>query len=272
VRLRVLLIGGLACIMILPAASASAKLPSSAPANDTISGATSVSSIPFDTTEDTTNATTDSQDSDVNANCGAPHTDASVWFTIASGSDQELIVDVSQSNYSAGVIVASGSPGNLTLESCGPAETAFYAASGTTYYILAFDDQSDGSGNGGQLVLSVAVAPPPPQVSVTIDPRGHLDRQGDAIISGTETCTAQDLQFSELDVNASQSVGRVSTIQGSGFGDLVCDGAAHAWSVVVYPFSGKFVGGSANVSADGFACNVAACNDGFASQTVQLRR
>ena len=182
-------------------------------------------------------------------------------------------MDVSQSNYSAGVIVASGSPGNLTLEACGPGETVFAASNGTTYYVLAFDDQSDGSGNGGQLVLNFDLAPPPPTVSITVNTNGRVDKQGNALISGTETCTAIDLQFSELDVNVTQSVGRVSTIQGFGFGDLVCDGATHAWSVLVFPNNGKFAGGKAHVDADGFACNITSCSDSFVgNQSVQLRK
>jgi len=270
-RLRTILLSGLvSSILILPGSSALAKPPG--PANDVISGAISITSVPFNTTEDTTQATTDAQDAQVNSSCGAPHTDASVWFQFVAPADEALIVDVSQSNYSAGIIVATGTPGSLTTESCAPGSTVFQAANGTTYYILAFDDQSDGSGNGGSLVMRVDLAPPPPTVTVTVDPVGHLDRQGDAIVTGTEVCTAQDLQFSELDVFASQKVGRVATIQGSGFGDLVCDGATHAWSVVVFPQSGKFAGGKAQVQADGFACNITSCTDSFISQVVQLRR
>jgi uncharacterized protein DUF6299 len=269
-RLRTVLMATMAGILFLPNSAAFAK--PAGPSNDAISGATAIGALPFNTTEDTTSATTDSQDTQVNSSCGAPHTDASVWFSLAATSDQELIVDVSKSNYSAGIIVATGSPGSLTTQVCSPGSLIFQASNGTTYYILAFDDQSDGSGNGGQLVMSVDVAPPPPTVSVTVDSIGHLDHQGDAVITGTENCSAQDLQYSELDVSASQNVGRIGTIQGFGFGDLPCDGATHAWSVVVSPQSGKFAGGKAKVSADGFACNITSCSDSSVSQTVQLRR
>lgn len=33
-------------------------------------------------------------------------------------------------------------------------ERAFFVAAGTTYYVLAIDDQSDGGGNGGSLSIS----------------------------------------------------------------------------------------------------------------------
>lgn len=267
-RLRTVLMAGLVGLLILPGSAAFAK--ASAPSNDVLSGATAITAIPFSTTEDTTNATTDAQDTQVNTTCGAPRTDASVWFSYAPTSDQSLIFDVSKSNYSAGIIVATGSPGSLTTQACAPGSVVFQATNGTTYYILAFDDQSDGGGNGGSLVMSVDLAPPPPTVSITVNPRGHLDRQGDAIITGTETCSAEQLQYSELDVSASQNVGRIGTIQGFGFGDLPCDGALHSWSVVVAPQSGKFAGGKARVQADGFVCNVTTCTESFVSQTVQL--
>jgi hypothetical protein len=269
-RLRLLLLGGLVATLILPGTAALAAVPT----NDTIAGATAIGSIPFSATQDTTQATTDAQDAAVNASCGAPHTDASVWYSYAAASDTQLLVDVSQSNYSAGVIVATGSPGSLTEVTCGPGAIVFSAASGTTYYILAFDDQTDGhSANGGQLVINVKLPPPPPDVTLTVDPIAHFNsKQGTVTVTGTETCTAQDLQFAQLSVNLSQSVGRIGTITGSGYSDLACDGALHHWSVLVFPNSGKFAGGKATVSADGFACNVTTCTDSFVNRTVQLRK
>ncbi len=259
-------------ILVLPGTAALAKPQSPAPPNDTIAGAIVISSIPFSTTEDTTKATTDSQDAAVNANCGAPHTDASVWFSITASSDASYLVDVSQSNYSAGVIVASGSPGSLNLEACGPGSTVFSATQGTTYYILAFDDQSDGSGNGGQLTMSVDLAPPPPTATLTVSPVGHFDHSGNAIITGTETCTAIDFQFGNINVYVTQSVGRVGTVQGSGYSDIICDGAPHQWSALVFPSSGRFAGGKANVQADAFVCNITTCVDSFVATSVQLRK
>lgn len=272
-RLRLLLVGGLVGALIFPGTAALAKAPSQAPSNDTIAGATPITSLPFSATEDTTKATTDSEDAALNRECGAPNTDASVWFSFAAASDASLFVDLSQTDYSAGVIVASGSPGNLTFVSCGPYGTIFDAVSGTQYYFLAFDDQNDGGVNGGQLAINVDVLPPPPEVTVTIDSIGHFDRQGNATVTGTETCTAEDLQFSEVDVNLTQSVGRVSTVQGFGVGDLICDGATHRWSALVSPYNGKFAGGKAIASADAVACNITTCTDAFVgNQPIQLRK
>src|SRR5215471_13636780 len=51
-----------------------------APSNDTFAGAQVIGSLPFSTTEDTTQATTDADDTAANQFCGAPATDASVWY------------------------------------------------------------------------------------------------------------------------------------------------------------------------------------------------
>ena len=60
--------------------------------------------IGFSEVLDTTEATTDADDAQFNASCGAPATDASVWYTLV-GTDEVVIVDVSGSDYSAGVLV-----------------------------------------------------------------------------------------------------------------------------------------------------------------------
>ena len=132
------------------------------PVNDTYQGRTMLTSttLPFSAVLDTTQATSDSNDAEVNGQCGAPATDASVWYEIASTSDIQVMIDVRQSNYSAGVIVATGLPGNFSTVACGPGTVSFQAVAGETYAILAFDDQPDSS-NGGELRISISVAADP---------------------------------------------------------------------------------------------------------------
>ena len=77
-----------------------------APGNDTFGGATQAA-LGFSQQLDTTEATTDADDAQLNASCGAPATDASVWYSF-TGSDAGVVVDVSQSDYSAGVSWAWG--------------------------------------------------------------------------------------------------------------------------------------------------------------------
>jgi hypothetical protein len=239
------------------------------PSNDTIAGATPAT-LGFNETLDTSQATTDRDDAQLNASCGAPATDASVWYTI-QGSDQGVIVDVSQSNYSAGVLVGVGSPGNLQTVTCGPGTVAFFAAAGTTYYVLAIDHQSDGGGNGGTLSISFKEAPPPPKVDITVDRFGTVNaRTGVATLSGTYTCTNSDAI--NVSLEARQNVGRV-TIAGYGFFSEfgTCDGTPHAWSADVASQNGRFAGGKALTLTFAYACGAFECSSSYVEQTVHLR-
>ena len=231
-----------------------------APSNDTHAGATVIAALPHAETLDTTEATTDADDVELNTNCGAPALDASVWYSLTPTADMGVIVDVSASDYPAGVLVGTGSPGSFSIVTCGPGGVGFFAASGETYSILVIDDQSDGAGNGGTLQLSVTEAPPPPEVDITLDPVGTFNSQtGTATISGTITCDADAFAFIFADVR--QAVGRLVTISGSGFTELPCDGTSQSWSMEIVPQSGQFKGGRAMTVAFGQACGFACGND-----------
>jgi hypothetical protein len=256
-------------VALIAFGAAPAVVLAAAPSNDTFAGATIVS-LGFSEQIDTSEATTDADDTQLNASCGAPATDASVWYAL-DGTDAGVIVDVSKSDYSAGVLVGVGTQGNLETVACGPGSVAFYAAAGATYYVLAVDDQYDGGVNGGQLSISFNDVPPPPTVDITLNPTGTVNtRTGVATISGTFTCSNGD--FIDVWVNAHQAVGRF-VIQGSGeaFEFGACDGSAHAWSADVYPYNGKFAGGKTMTVAIGFACGAFDCAEGFAEQAVVLR-
>ncbi len=260
-------------IALLPLVFMGRTALAAAPSNDTLPGATAVT-IGFSQTLDTTQATTDSDDTQLNASCGAPATDASVWYAFTAVADVGVVVDVSSSNYSAGILVGKGAQGNLELLECGPSTVFFNAAAGTTYYVLAFDDQGDGGGNGGSLHISFTQAPPPPTVDITVNRTGTVDAHtGIATISGTYTCS--NGSSLEAFVDASQKVGngRNATIFGSGsFLDSgTCNGAPHTWSAAVVPDSGKFAGGKSMTVTFAFACGAVQCTEGYTEQTVQLR-
>lgn len=265
------LLAALALAFSTLAVSAPAAL-AAAPSNDTFAGATAAA-IGFSQTLDTTQATTDSDDSQLNASCGAPATDASVWYVL-QGSDQGVVIDVSQSNYSAGVLVGVGSQGNLQTVACGPRSVGFFAAAGTTYYVLAIDDQNDGGGNGGSLSISFNAAPPPPTLDITVNRYGTVDAHtGIATISGTYTCTNGDAIDAFVEASQKVGKGRNATIFGSGefFTTGTCDGVPHAWSAAVVPQSGKFAGGKSMTVTFSVACGSFDCAFGFNEQTVQLR-
>lgn len=248
----------------------SGKALAEPPSNDTIAGATPAS-IGFSQVLDTTQATTDSDDTQLNASCGAPATDASVWYAFTVASDTTVVVDVSQSNYSAGVLVGVGDRGNLSTIACGPYTVGFYATAGTTYYVLAIDYQGDGGGNGGSLNISFneVVAP---TVDITVNRFGQVDAHtGIATISGTYTCSHGN--YFSASINARQTVGRFVTLVGSGYFDAYepCDERPHPWSADIVPQSGKFAGGKSMTVTSGYTCGPFQCANGYVQQTVQLR-
>lgn len=91
------------------------------PSNDTYPDRVVIGSIPLSTSLDTTGATTDGLDIEAKVDCGAPSVDASVWFEFTPVADGNLIFDVGASDYSAGLIILTGSPGNFSLQAYGPA-------------------------------------------------------------------------------------------------------------------------------------------------------
>jgi len=259
----------LIALTVVSFGTSAASALAAAPGNDTFVGATPAA-IGFSQILDTTGATTDADDAQLNASCGAPATDASVWYSI-SGADSGVVVDVSSSNYSAGVLVGTGTEGNLSTVACGPGAVGFFASAGTTYYVLAIDDQQDGGGNGGMLSISFNAAPPPPTVDFTVNPTGTFDsKTGAARISGTYVCTNGD--FIDVQVQATQPVGRVYV---QGFGDFfdfgTCDGTTRAWAADVFGQNGKFAGGKALTVSFSTSCGPFECAFGFAQQTVQLK-
>jgi hypothetical protein len=259
-----------ALFLFVSAATAAGALVTAQPAaaavsNDTAGTATVIASVPFSQTVDTTSATTDATDAALNANCGAPATNASVWYAYTAPADGALLIDVSQSSYSAGVITATGSPGSLTLQDCGPGTVASAVSAGQTLYIMAFSDQVGSS--GGTLKITVDNAPPPPDLAVTVNGTGTVDRYGVATISGSMTCSGGD--FVDLEVDLTQAVGRFS-ISGSGYTEVPC--ANQKWSVQVAAYNGKFAGGKSASATFSFACGAVFCSDTFTSQKVQLRK
>ena len=243
-----------------------------APSNDLFGGATPVTAIPFAETLDTTEATTDADDVSMNAACGAPATDASVWYAFTPATSGGVIVNVASSSYTAGVLVATGSPGNFSLVTCGPAAVTFATSAGTTYYLLAIDDQFDGGGNGGTLNISITEAPPPPTVEVTVDPVGTFNRStGGATLTGTFTCSNAD--FMDMFGELTQQVGRFA-VRGSFafFSSGECDGTSHEWTAEVFPESGtSFAGGKSASVTFSIACNDITCGFGYTEQRVSLR-
>lgn len=251
-------------LVVLGAAPASAAPP----ANDTYPGRVAISSVPFTTTQDTTEATTDADDAELNASCGAPATDASVWFEFTAATDTTLVADVSASDYSAGVFVAVGSPGSFEIRACAPGAVAWSATAGETYAVLVIDDQFDGGGNGGTMQLTVDEAPPTPEIDVTVNPTGQFTRTGSAVISGQVTC-AGEADFAFLEAELRQQVGRF-IISGFGGTELICDGVTRSWTMGIQASNGVFKGGRAASVTFAVACGAFDCGFDFEERVVLL--
>jgi hypothetical protein len=253
-----------ALVVLGTAVSASAAPPD----NDTYPGRIVISSIPSTSTQDTTEATTDADDDELNAVCGAPAMDASVWYELTATADTTLVADVSNSDYSAGVFIATGSPGSFEVQACAPGAAAWFASAGETYSIVVIDDQSDGGGNGGLMELTVDEAPPPPEIDVTVNPTGQFTKTGSAIISGQVSCVGE-AEFAFLEAELTQQVGRVK-ISGFGGSDLTCDGTTRPWSMEIEAFNGVFKGGRAASVTFAVACGAFDCGVDFEERIIQL--
>lgn len=265
-------LAAVAALVLVAGVTSATPAFAAAPTNDTYAGRTVVSGLPFSDQVDTTGATTDADDDAIAAQClGVPAYDATVWYAITPASDTGVVVDVSGSSYSAGVFVATGSPGNWAMVACGPGATGWSATAGTTYFAIAFDDQTDGSGNGGVLNITIDTAPPPPTIDLTVDTLATFNATtGSATVTGTVICSGET-QYSFLEVQLSQTVGRF-IIKGYGSTEVTCDGAKRPWSVIVTGDNGTFARGEALSATFATACGVFDCGVDFEERMLRLKR
>ncbi|GGN03535.1 hypothetical protein GCM10009721_33560 [Terrabacter tumescens] len=248
-----------------------ATTASAAPTNDTSAGATAVTSLPTTVTQDTSTATTDALDATLNEQCGAPATNGSVWFTYTDPTGDGLLVDLAQSDFTAGVMIVQGDPtAGGFLVACGPEAVAVRGEAGTTYYVMAFSDTPERI--GGTLVASFEPLPPAPVSTLTVDPRATAYKDGSLKLTGSYSCSNANGFFSDIEGQVVQRVGRVK-IAGFFFtSPLECDGAVHPWEAFAFSDNGLFAGGkAANVSIV-FACGDFDCATTAVEQSVQVSR
>lgn len=239
--------------------------------NDDYAGRVVIGSTPFTATVNTTTATTDGDDADLNRGCGAPATDASVWYEYTATVGGEIIIDVSESDYTATVLVGIGSPGNWQLLACASGHVTLTTTPGQSYAILAIDNQKDGGGNGGTLLLQVTETPPPPVIDVTVDPTGTVDpRTGIATVTGTVTCTGGLAQLAYLDTQLQQQRNRY-TVFAYNTAEVTCDATTRPWTVVLESPNGPFGPGLASNITFALACSEITCSADHEQRDVRLR-
>lgn len=268
-RSRLAAVAALALAATLTATGPAFAVP---PGNDTFSGSTVVGDLPFTDQVDTTEATSDANDDEIAAQCqGVPAYDASVWYQVTPSSDTGLVADVSGADYSAGVFVATGGPGSWALVACAQYTVGWTAVADQTYSVIVFDDQTDGTGSGGLLNLTIDVIPPPPVIDLTVDPTAWLDGATRTVtVSGTVTCTGES-EYAFLQVQLTQTAGRL-IIRGFGGTDIACDGQTRPWSVMVLGDNGLFAAGKALSLTYGVACGAYDCGVDFEERMLRLRR
>lgn len=235
-------------------------------ANDVAASATTISTLPSTVTQDTTGATTDDLDAALNAECGAPFTNASVWFRYTDPDGGAVMVDTSASSYSAGVMVTQGDPSAGNLVGCGPQSVAFETTPAQTYYIVAFSDTEQ---VGGQLKIVFDEAKPA-HARIAIDPTVSARKDGTARVTGTYACSGAHGADSTVDGTLTQRVGRFKITGVFSFAPLVCDGAQHRWSATAVSDTGLFRGGKGTVAATITACGALDCASTEAKRPVRL--
>lgn len=215
---------------------------------------------------DTSQATTNAQDETLNENCGAPATNASVWYTYTPDADREVVLDMTSSDYSAGVLVFEGTPTADTLVTCGPGLVGLSGRAGITYNIMVI---SDSDVNGGRLVLSLKAAPAPPRVHVTVARRGLAYRGGAARIHGSYFCARGDsvALFGTL----VQRAGRLK-IPAEFSKEVRCNGRRRHWSARLVSEIGTYARGRARAKVTISACGIFECREDSAKRRVRLVR
>jgi len=266
-KTRRFIVAAVAALLLAPMGASTAL--AAPPANDTPSGAIAVG-VPSTVVQDTSDATTDALDAALNL-CGAPATNGSVWFTYTDATGEGLLVDVTGSDFSAGIFIVAGDPTtDGALVACGPGGAAVRGDAGTTYYVMAFSDTVGVI--GGNLVADFSALPPAPEATLTVEPRATAYKDGSLLLRGTYSCTNADGYSSDVEGTVTQTVGRTK-IEGFFFVyPLECDGDVHPWEAIVTSSNGLFAGGKAISVAVVIACGFFDCTGTEVVQKLQVRR
>jgi hypothetical protein len=241
-----------------------------APVNDSYAGRVTLA-VPSMTTLDTSEATTGARDAVLNQECGAPVTDASVWYRLDPLVDTDVVVDVSRSDYSAGLIVAKRTASGWRLMGCSPDVVTVSLRGGRSYAVLVFDYQGDGVGNGGTLVMETYVPDRRSVVSVTVDPTARFDpKNGTATVTGTMTCEGAAYSAG-VEVYLRQKAGRL-LISGYGGRQLGCPDGTRTWVVAVADTNGLFKGGTADIDVYAYASGRRNWSEDSVQTEVRMKR
>jgi hypothetical protein len=141
------LIGG--SVVVAPGVSTAAV-----PSNDTRAAATAISELPFATSVDLSDATSDAEEVALATACGR-NLGPGVWFSYTPGTDyQQRILSPASRGVFSGTIARVGADGVLVPVSCEGSSKSALLESGVTYYVLF-------SGRGGFGIIDATCRPEP---------------------------------------------------------------------------------------------------------------
>jgi len=256
--------------LLIPATLAVALVPFAAapalaapPGNDVPAGAVALHRGDH-VVQDTTEATTDALDEAVNENCGAPETNASVWYQYSPVKDRRVVLNASHSSYSTGVMAFKGLPTPDSLVACGPGAAALHAKAGKTYYFMVF---SDSPVIGGTLDMRFTKAFPP-HVRVSVAKRGVAFHGGAAQIHGTYFCEHGEA-FAFSSAHLFQRAGRLK-IQADSEKGIRCNARRHHWSARLVSPIATYARGDAVAKVRIFACGLLVCRQDATSRHIHL--
>ena len=153
---RVLLTCGVVIVLVMSTVATAGPAWGAPPSNDDVGGAVVITEpLPFTFTESTVGRRPARRKRHSTASGGVPVFEQGVWFTATSTLDGNVAVDVTASDYSAGILVLTGTPGNFTPVNCAPGRISGPVTAGETYFLVVFGDGLSTT-TSGNLVLTVA--------------------------------------------------------------------------------------------------------------------
>jgi hypothetical protein len=227
--------------LVLVAPSPAVAAP---PANDDFDNAVAFSAVPFEATEDTTEATVADDDP---TDCVGGSTNT-VWYSVTLAATTEIGVDTIGSDYDTVLSAWTGPRDALDLVACNDdsgglqSRIAFTAQAGVTYHLLvgAFPGSPPGT-----LVLHGQALPPRVTLAITLDPTGAVS-DGAAVIHGTVACS-RPVELTVTGTLRQQQGPRVAV--GSYRTAASCSSTATSWQATVLGETRAFRHGAAEAVA-----------------------
>jgi len=224
-----------------------------APGNDLIANAATVSSLPFSTTVDTSQATAEED--------GYSNPAASVWYEFTPPTTGDYDISTAGSDYDTVIGLWASNP-FLYPFSSGQVAMRQGLIGGETYYIqignlCCLYAEVGQVGPGGNLVLSITPSVPL-VLTLTVDPTAYLGRADSSpvTVSGTIACNREGLAALNGELRQTQG-GKVAVGEFSDQGSLSvpCSPTPSAWRRVVTARDRKFVAKRATLTVNGAACD-----------------